>query len=246
MKLGLIIFVVACVLLAVAACNRKARQANSEVASRLSSRLKLRSDYLVLVGVPIDAPTKWARATSYSADEIVTVEGRVRVASVRAFVIAYPNQQVLDAETLGLEIPDELRMLHSEEPATSELINVTDAQAGLRFVDVSYGPSAVSPTADHYSTTLRNIGDEPVRVLKFGAFAETEGRYVLSTVTSNFFTADEFVSWYGAPADGWILPATAVTDPDNYGAPPVLWAYYCETKSGKRFVTGAVVTNRKR
>ena len=101
---------------------------------------------------------------------------------------------------------------------------------------MSHGPSA---TAGRYRTTLRNLSSEPVRVLKFGAFVETDGHLVLHTVTGHFYSGDEFISWYGAPADGWIPPAGEVSDPDNYGG-PALWAYYCETKSGRQFVTGAM------
>jgi hypothetical protein len=226
---------------ALVACSRKQQRHNGDVSKRLRARLQVRSDYVVFVGVPPDAPMRWTRASSYTAEEIVTLEGRLRIDSVRAFVIAYPNMQVLDAETAGLALPDGIEMLEFRESEGAHSITVAEATAGLRLVDVSHGPTAKPKTAHHYRTALRNLSDEPVRVVKFGGFAEADGRYVLNTVTGQFFTADEFVSWYGAPADGWIPPGMEVSDPDNYGGSPSLWAYYCETKSGQKFVTGRVL-----
>jgi hypothetical protein len=68
------------------------------------------------------------------------------------------------------------------------------------------------------------------------------GGYRLNTVTGKLFSADEFIAWYAAPPDGWIAPGGEASDPDNYGRPPILWAYHCETRGGARFVTGALLT----
>jgi hypothetical protein len=79
-----------------------------------------------------------------------------------------------------------------------------------------------------------------VRVTAFGAYSAVDGSYRLSTVTGKLFSAGEFIAWYAAPPDGWIAPGGEASDPDNYGMPPMLWVYDCETESGTRFVTGAL------
>ena len=43
----------------------------------------------------------------------------------------------------------------------------------------------------------------------------------------------------GKPVPTFSLPS--VTDPDNYGGPGSLWAYFCRTKSAEEFVTGEVI-----
>jgi hypothetical protein len=53
-------------------------------------------------------------------------------------------------------------------------------------------------------------------------------------------TAEDFEEWYGQTGD-WIHPGQSVTDPNNFGSPPVLWAYYYETEEGKRFLTGGII-----
>lgn len=238
--LVVILLATAMAALVIAGCGR--RQGQQSDSSRLKARLQARPDFIVLVGVPLEAPARWTRASSYTSDEIVTPEGRFGVASVRAFVVAYPNMQVLDVNTAGLEVPDGFEMLAAQPPTSDVHIGLAEATEGLNSVDVRFGPSAANPAAvDSYRTTLRNLTIEPIRVLKFGAFVESNGEYSLHTVTGQLFTADEFIAWYGAPADGWIPPGSEVTDADNYGGPPILWAYYCQTKSGRQFVTGRVV-----
>ena len=32
-----------------------------------------------------------------------------------------------------------------------------------------------------------------------------------------------------------------MTDPNNYGSPPVMWAYYCEVEGGKKLLTGGII-----
>src|SRR5262249_8989857 len=166
-----------------AAAHRVPRRVH-DVTDRLRSRLAARADYIVLVGVPVDAPARWARASSYTTDELVTPEGGIPVDVVRAFVIAYPNLQILDAEPHRLALPDGFTWLRHETDEPPAELAVDDASAGLRVVDVRYSASPAHPhAADHYRTALVNLGDEPVRVLEFGAYVEVNGRYELSTIT---------------------------------------------------------------
>jgi hypothetical protein len=60
-------------------------------------------------------------------------------------------------------------------------------------------------------------------------------------VPKQFYSAAEFREWYGLGSSEWIEPGQAVSDPNNYGSPPVLWAYYCELASGQQFIAGGAL-----
>jgi hypothetical protein len=119
-------------------------------------------------------------------------------------------------------------------------------KAGSAFGKVIFGPcKARQDDPNHYSTTLSNTGAEAFRVDRFCGFVRAGEKYVLSTVTGDYFTAREFVAWYGAPKDGWVAPGQSATDPNNYGGGDTYWVYYCTTKSGKSFAIGAKVPRGK-
>ena len=77
-------------------------------------------------------------------------------------------------------------------------------------------------------------------MLKFGGYTKHGGEFFLHTITNRFFSAMTFMEWYGQMND-WLEPGESVVDSSNYGAPPVLWAYYCETQSGRQFVAGGII-----
>ncbi len=52
----------------------------------------------------------------------------------------------------------------------------------------------------------------------------------------NFYSAGEFREWYSMGDREWIAPGESVTDTNNYGARPVLWAYWLETDNGEEFL----------
>jgi hypothetical protein len=208
--------------------------------NRLAAHLASRADYVVFVGTPVEAPRRWTRATSYTGAEIVTAEGRHRVDGIEAFVVAYPNLQLLDAEPRGLTLPAEVVPLEPAPLSQDVRITIEEASAGLALVDVRHDTARMRDGRIEYRTTLTNLTDEPIRITEFGGFAETDGAWTLNTVTGALFSAGEFIAWYRVPADGWLAPGTSASDPDNYGGPPALWAYYGETKAGRRFVTGRV------
>lgn len=140
-----------------------------------------------------------------------------------------------------MDLPDWVR---SVEPATvpdRDELTPADLKLGQTLVSVRFGRSTAEPRSrDHYSTTLTNISDQRVRVLKFGGYLKKGRMYVLNTITGRFFTAEDFKEWYGQSGD-WIDPGESVTDPNNYGSPPVIWAYYCETEDGRKFLAGGII-----
>lgn len=73
----------------------------------------------------------------------------------------------------------------------------------------------------------------------FGGYRKTGRYFQLSTITGHFFSAEDFRDWYGQPGE-WIEPGRSVADPNNYGSPPCLWAYHCETEDGTKFLAGGI------
>jgi hypothetical protein len=148
---------------------------NGAMSDRLTSRLAARSDYIVLVGVPLEAPVRWVRASSYTADEIITPEGRFPAARVRRFVVAYPNQQVLDAVPGRLGIPKELTRLIGDHAAPPTQIALADVTAGRRLVDVRYSRArhtlAFATTIARRSSTSGRSGCASLRSARLATWA---------------------------------------------------------------------------
>jgi len=64
------------------------------------------------------------------------------------------------------------------------------------------------------STTLTNLLEKPVQVVRFGGYFNVQGEMYEIT--------------------------KSVTDQNNWGSPGSLWAYELETRDGGRFWTGEV------
>jgi hypothetical protein len=177
-------------------------------------------------------------------EDILDVEGygTTQIPDVRAFAVAYANRQLVDCELCGLPLPEGLHGLSPASRADSDVLRLDDLEAGKAFIQVRYAPSASRPQDQtYYATTLQNLSTERIRVLRFGGYRRSGKHWKLATVTRQFYSADEFREWYGLGSAEWIEPGQAVTDPENYGSRPVLWAYYCESASGKPFVVGGTL-----
>jgi hypothetical protein len=210
---------------------------------RLAVLMRQRSDYNVLVGVPPDRPDHWASASGLTTDA-VTVEGHgnIPLVEVRAFVVSYPGGQLVDCEPVGLPVPAGFTGLVRGQRSDHDVLQPADLKEGRNYIEVKYGRSALKPNdASHYSTTLTNISGKRIKVLRFAGYALTPGGWKLHTVTGGFYSAQEFREWYGLGPKEWIGPGESATDPNNYGSPPVLWAYYCRTEDGQEFVAGGVL-----
>lgn len=214
------------------------------VGLRLRNNLQERKDLLVYVGIPPEAPTQWAQAVDYNEDGI-TLQGEIFVHyhDIRAFVLAYPNHQVVDSELISnLKFPPGLRFLRPVVARAQDLLQLDDLAAGRAFVAIQYGSSLQRPASkSHYSTSLKNVSRHKIRVLRFGGYTKTENGWKLSNVSGSFYSANEFRNWYNVAKDGWIGPGETVSDANNYGSRPVVWAYYCESDDGTQFVAGELL-----
>jgi hypothetical protein len=164
------------------------------------------------------------------------------LASVTAYFVAYPSGALVDYRCPNdLPVPEWVRFPENSGPPDRDILTPADLKAGLSLVRVEFGKSTSEPGSRHnYSTTLTNVSGKRVRVLKFAGYTKAGNGFSLNTITSRFFTAEDFKEWYGQKGE-WIDPGQSVTDSNNYGSPPVLWAYYCEAEGGKRFLTGGII-----
>jgi hypothetical protein len=202
-----------------------------------------RSDYRMFVGIPAANPVGWAEvakidATSLTLQNSLTLD----LSQVTAYFVAYPSGMLVDCQRPHeLPLPKWVGGLHASDAPDADKLTAADLKKGLLLVRVGFGKSTSKPSSrDHYSTTLTNVSGKRVRVLKFGGYTKAGNGFSLNTITSHFFTAEDFKEWYGQKGE-WIDPGQSVTDPNNYGTPPCLWAYYCETEGGETFLTGGII-----
>ncbi len=222
--------------------NKKKGKVNLP-ADRLRRLISQRSDYRIFIGVPFATPNAWATVTRLGNDSLdVQGIGTVCVSDVRAFAAAYPNGQVLDWEPCGLSLPEGLEGLSPTSRTDHDLLRLEDLELGRAYLQITYGPSAARPRErGSYATTLKNVSTERIRVHCFAGYRRDGEGWKLSTVTRQFYSAGEFQAWYGLGSSEWIEPGQVASDANNYGSPPVLWAYYCESASGRQFVAGEVL-----
>lgn len=218
--------------------------ARNSVAQRLLALAKQRSDYRIMVGIPLAAPTEWAKVVKVDDDTIdIETLGTRNLSEVGTFFVAYPNGQLIDVETCGLHLPKGTTGLWgASSNETNDVLHDGDLAVGKKRVRIEYGECAARPNdPEHYSTTLTNLTDQRIKVLRFAGYHRYEDDWKLATVTRKFYSAEEFREWYGLGKEEWIAPGKSVADPNNYGGRPVLWAYYCKTESGETFIAGDVL-----
>jgi len=220
-----------------------AERTPSTLGQRLLAHSRDRDDYRLLVGVPPANPTAWVEVTRIDESSVTLRDGQVlRLGAVTAYFVAYPSGALVDYQCPNeLPLPGWLKFPDQVGPADQDLLTAADLERGQSLVRVEFGASTSEPgSRHHYSTKLTNVSGKRVRVLKFGGYTKAGKGYSLNTITSRFFTAEDFKEWYGQKRD-WIEPGQSVTDPNNYGSPPGLWAYYCEAEDGKKFLTGGII-----
>ncbi len=210
---------------------------------RLLAHSRDRNDYRLFVGVPLAKPTAWSEVVRMD-DFLATLRNApaVKLPEITAFFVTYPSGVLVDYVCPNsLPVPKSARLPDKSEVPDRDELTAADLKAGQSLVRVTFGKSTSKPgTNDHYSTTLTNGSQKRVRVLKFGGYRKSGKVFALSTIYNRFFTAEEFKEWYGQRND-WIDPGESVTDPNNYGRPPMLWAYYCEVEGSEKFLTGGIL-----
>lgn len=221
--------------------NGNKLRASGTPAHRIAAYARERGDYRIMVGLPRERPIRWAEVSRISENAVEVDDRAYPFEQIRGFLVAYPNGQLVDAQTVGLSLPEWTSALQPSGEVDHSVLQERDLELGARYVRVTYGPSPARPgSRDHYSTTATNVSDQRIRITRFAGYVRGRRGWELNTVTGKFFSAEEFREWYGLQGD-WIAPGESATDPNNYGAPPVLWAYFCEAEDGTEFIAGAVL-----
>jgi hypothetical protein len=219
------------------------REAPDTLGQRLLAHSRDRGDYRLFVGVPTANPTAWVEVARIEESSVTLRDTRVLdLSEVTAYIVAYPSGTLVDYRCPNdLPVPEWVRFPEKSAVPDRDELMAADLKEGLSVVRVTFGRSRSEPASrHHYSTTLRNLSEKRVRILKFGGYTKVGKVFALNTISQRFFTAEDFKEWYGQRGD-WLDPGESVTDPNNYGSPPVLWAYYCETEGGGKFVTGGII-----
>ncbi|MCX9155647.1 hypothetical protein OPU71_05855 [Niveibacterium sp. 24ML] len=138
------------------------------------------------------------------------------------------------------ESPLDNRLIHLKNPPEAFWENHALINAGARRAAVRYGENTFIHRRKYYSTSLTNKSDRPIRVLKFGGFRKEGNSVRLGNFTGAWFTAQDFIEWYGVSNSGWIQPGETVTDDSNYGGDDEgFWAYWCCNGADERFMAMA-------
>lgn len=212
-------------------------QTDSSAASRLSRYIRQQRPYRFYVTTNEGDPRTWLNAVP--VDEMtLALEGgdHISVYQVRSFLIGYASGEILDSEAPFLPLPDGLHYIEEAEEPTLHFLESSEFRDGSQHVELIFGEHPENAEYScRYATWFTNTSAHKLRVLKFGGYVPEGRKYRLHTISGTFFTAEQFRNWYGMDSD-WIMPGQTVCDPNNYGGAGFLWAYWCETSEGERFI----------
>ncbi|QNK68633.1 hypothetical protein [Variovorax sp. PAMC26660] len=168
------------------------------------------------------------------------------ITDVKCFYVCDPRGQLLHTEWVNKSDwhslpPDILKQLQSKLAADTSL-TLNQLERGKQFIEISYGASDQRADGRYYcySTSIKNISPHKIQITRFGGYIPQDAAWQLSSVTGDFYTADQFKDWYGQKVE-YLLPGETVCDALNWGNPPVLWAYHGITNTGESFVAGKVL-----
>lgn len=203
-------------------------------ADRLRAHLAVRHNVSVYLSAD---GTTWERATLNGGR--LQVRGvDVADADLERFVIAYPSGAVLDTEGV-VALPAGTHFMADAAPATFAL-RPQDVVTDPAFVTVAFEASPTHPhDASYYRTSLTNQTATSLRVVRFAAFQQQGDTWVLATANGGFYGPVDFDDWYET-SNGLLPPGQRMSDPTNYGARPVLWAWEVEDTAGVRTWVGGV------
>ncbi len=193
----------------------------------------------VYIGMPLTAPTIWQKAKDFDNRRITLQdESKISVHDIVSYLVIYPNGEIRSYQKLFFPLPDGVRNL---ETLKTEHIyyrfDPGELNSGTNVCRVTNdGFRLDNNQKSIFRTTLTNLSDQPIRILRFAAFvASGDQQYRLNNVSGDFYSRDQFAAWYVA-ADGWIPAGKSVFDDANYGSGNGVWAYFGITKSGDKFV----------
>ena len=173
---------------------------------------------------------------SFTASGVVSLA----LSQITSFYVCAPDGKLIHPEWIAkayfATLPKEiLAQIQNSLPADTSL-TLDQTESGKKFIAIDYAASDIRKAGRQcYATTLRNVSDQKIKILKFGGLRFDGTAWALASVTSSFYTLDDFKDWYHQKGE-WLLPGESCCDPSNWGSPPVLWAYYGITESNERFI----------
>jgi hypothetical protein len=102
----------------------------------------------------------------------------------------------------------------------------------------------------YYRTEVRNTLTVPLRITRFEAYVQQDGRWVAGNVTGRSLSAKDFDDWYsdGVKIKGGVIPAGEVAvnavnwhGSSNPSHTPTKWAFWAVDPSGVEHYAEVVV-----
>jgi hypothetical protein len=189
----------------------------------------------------VERDGRWRNIVAVNDQELTLDDGSrlpLRAAVPYNWVVAYPSGEIVDSNRPQQVPPPGMYFMPDAQPEDHELTD-EDLARGNAIAHVSHARSPTHPaSADYYATTVKNVGNEDFRVVRFGGYFRGTASWRLNNANGAFYSAQQFRDWYDAPE--WLAPGAYASDPTNYGSPNGLWAYEIELRSGARMFVGAV------
>lgn len=143
------------------------------------------------------------------------------------YVVAYPNGEILE-NTVDSDIIPVGTYYPGETTPRSETMPECVASPSVEIKNI---PSLYHNREERYCTRIRNTGAVPFKINRFAAFHMLDGRYVISTITGDWYTCEQFRNWFNQSQE-WINPGEQVADQDNYGYGIGYWVFEISFQTG--------------
>lgn len=180
---------------------------------------------------------EWVEAV-YSDSIFTNTVNQKPIEHTQVFVVSYRNGDFIYKRGEENSLPDSVQTeIESDESFLQKKFFKKDLETGSAWCEVIHEKSPVFKFQKNYfQTRLNNISDEKIKVLRMGRFVKLKNNeYRLFTPDMNYFSSENFKTWYTEDDSEWIAPGASVYDPINRSVNTSLWAYHIETESGEKY-----------
>lgn len=155
------------------------------------------------------------------------------ITNLKDYIVSYRNGNIVYETQDFSQYPDGITFIPDGVENTA-VFTKAELTEGNHLFKMKFSKSPIYPKdKDYYESTITNLSNQKVQVLKFGGFVEIDSnKYALKTITGDFFSSSDFNNWYMDSTDLWIENNETIFDPINYGGNNSFWAYQIKTDSG--------------